>query len=1749
MRDYRTGPDREPSFAPAPAHPGEAHDVAPTPARTQEADLCGKLTLAAEALIAGVAVGVTKLRAAQSTAADHRAPAARRGAHDEVRAAIERQFAHADEARSFAVKQAGRHHVDATVMLATFDAKVLTARRALGTIPDAPARYASFPQEPEIEAVLATPPGPERNATLLFLCTQLAPASKLTLERRLQRADSEDRLAQAFHDRTVVDRLVRGDVIGILQGTKRLRLDPRLVRSPSKISEASAAPGGAASRPPHDAGQPHDQAPPTSELGPDEAGTDTAPPGSPATSAATDDAPQRLPAAIRGQLESAVGASLGHVSLHAGARGNAIAQAHGARAVAIGSDIHLARGQLDAERPEGRELLAHEVAHTRQAEVHGGASQDAAKRDGAATDAAENEAEDFAAQFRDRGGAAHWRPTIAIGRAAMRAPAPSTTAKPTAPRPVTAAVYFADHQARFFEAIRTRLAGRALPPPHERLVWVGDGAARGAAFERALTGAFGADMDLATQLPALLYPADPFQVIDLHRDLSSGRPGERSDGQPAMGPATWNPVVGQALALEIEVCLRRSLPRMGLRYVAQADDYHGTIAADQLVTSQPFDRVVARLLCDPAVARFVPSHSRAAKHTDTAAPAAFKDGLRQVMFEWQGARDPKLWNWVRVTAPLDARPEEVASWVFERGDGQHHTEYAYALTAAPPYYRIPAPWARKLPGAAEHAPAMETDEDAQTQSALDLADSPLGDDAARAQAGKPGKKLDLVALQHTLDRSEAQLQLAGDRLADWQLGYLVGPALRWLRRHKDVVRAAPDETLQTWAAIAANQSTILLAAVGELVEVADLARSARVVPGNPEARPFRDVLEAFGIAMGESHLAQAATAQLASARQRKAMLPLTLLDRTLRDSHDAAQELAATEQVPASAVDHVDRRAMATATNRTLAAGTLALREKALASGSIDAAELEALTVAASEETLRTRILTLYGKLSQLLDVSDDATDGFFGHVGNVGNPDIWDLRTELVTLRGQSWDVLQTMQREAVPSQPIPKDPAVARATFAHARKQAVANAQASFARLTEDQQLHTLFQRALDTLSDAQKRTAYFKLAVEVAALVGVSVVGSVAGAAVGGLMRGAVLADAAVDTAAFARTATAARWAGGAANLGTDVLVQAGVQTSVFGDNTKLTFVESVMTNLMTLGALRPFHGITGAIGKLDRDAVGLWKVASGGKVVLVEASKLTVETLVAAGAAYVAARLLKGKPPPSEGVAVAWAMQGAAMAVGKFVHGKLQGLTARLAKLGEQHVQLRKRARAQATFAKLVEQDGSTESALLLLEQHARLLQDEHAVLRDPAAIARLSLDATQLGVLRAGNHQALTEAHSQSFDVMKLRFRGLEPIAGNGLVWSGTRAQIEAALGESGSAARNAQGTPDGRWTAEIGGRRITFVEVQPALPAHGTGAAPGHVDGSPPTVHDGSPTLSPTEEHDLVAKGASPYAMGVLARVLAIDPPTTRRLIRVYGEELLERLATQPFTDHTELEAALVKQHAQVKDRVQGLYESTDRPPDGWHLVDDETGVIVEPDGTRRLRTTVQGPNGAYGYFERAYNPETKALELRMAFLKRTGSDKALPTMVSKQPGSPEMIDGKGTPTVQWVTLHQMRALGVPLGGEGSVPGIEKVHLSDIQNVETVAHLHYLKNIAGGDLSDLVVHTASVKYAETTAIQSGYRRFDLPILMGGQETPIRALLDFQEGGSPQRRAENDAILAKYGFDRDTVMRWGFNIDFSVRSAR
>lgn len=70
----------------------------------------------------------------------------------------------------------------------------------------------------------------------------------------------------------------------------------------------------------------------------------------------------------RAFLEARFGQDLGDVRVHTGAEAAASAQAAGAEAYTTGKDIVFAPGAYRPDSPEGRRLLAHEVAHTLQPE-------------------------------------------------------------------------------------------------------------------------------------------------------------------------------------------------------------------------------------------------------------------------------------------------------------------------------------------------------------------------------------------------------------------------------------------------------------------------------------------------------------------------------------------------------------------------------------------------------------------------------------------------------------------------------------------------------------------------------------------------------------------------------------------------------------------------------------------------------------------------------------------------------------------------------------------------------------------------------------------------------------------------------------------------------------------------------------------------------------------------------------------------------------------------------------------------------------------------------------------------------------------------------------------------------------------------------------------------------------------------------------------------------------------------------------
>jgi hypothetical protein len=82
---------------------------------------------------------------------------------------------------------------------------------------------------------------------------------------------------------------------------------------------------------------------------------------------------------VRHAMEARLGHSFAHVRVHADGHAAAVAREVGARAFAVGGDIVFGAGQFSAGTPQGRALLAHELAHVVQQGSAGDARTEAAE--------------------------------------------------------------------------------------------------------------------------------------------------------------------------------------------------------------------------------------------------------------------------------------------------------------------------------------------------------------------------------------------------------------------------------------------------------------------------------------------------------------------------------------------------------------------------------------------------------------------------------------------------------------------------------------------------------------------------------------------------------------------------------------------------------------------------------------------------------------------------------------------------------------------------------------------------------------------------------------------------------------------------------------------------------------------------------------------------------------------------------------------------------------------------------------------------------------------------------------------------------------------------------------------------------------------------------------------------------------------------------------------------------------------------
>ncbi|HZJ64435.1 MAG TPA: hypothetical protein VFD36_13030 [Kofleriaceae bacterium] len=213
---------------------------------------------------------------------------------------------------------------------------------------------------------------------------------------------------------------------------------------------------------------------------------------------------------------------------------------------------------------------------------------------------------------------------------------------------------------------------------------------------------------------------------------------------------------------------------------------------------------------------------------------------------------------------------------------------------------------------------------------------------------------------------------------------------------------------------------------------------------------------------------------------------------------------------------------------------------------------------------------------------------------------------------------------------------------------------------------------------------------------------------------------------------------------------------------------------------------------------------------------------------------------------------------------------------------------------------------------------------------------------------------------------------------------------------------------------------------------------------------------------------------------------------------------------------------------IPGLYESIDPAfrPQGWQFHDTPPHPHPDHPGWVQIRTEVTAPNGTTGWIERSYDAATKTVVMENAFL----SD--LPSWI--EAGIP-LRQGRGTPTVSYLTMRLMRMLGVGFG-ETRV-----VKMSTIQNIEAVMQLEQMRR-NGIPVQQGVAQTHSVQYATTSIQQSGQTITGVNIdTSNAFQWRLSQMMD--HFNMPQ--AERQTLFQRYGLTANDEVMVNYDIIINV----
>jgi hypothetical protein len=1057
----------------------------------------------------------------------------------------------------------------------------------------------------------------------------------------------------------------------------------------------------------------------------------------------------------------------------------------------------------------------------------------------------------------------------ALGVADVQRSAADVDAKGARPG-VTAALYVQSHGAQVVAGIRNHLARAPWTAPHARVTLASVDRFVDATVD-ALAGQLGAPSIQPTALLEAVYPANPWQAVDASRSmLGVDKAGAAAHaGDPLwdgpLGERDWTESVASALAILVETALRGSLARMAPRFAAAVDRSKERAPAGasvappihtDLITSHPMDRVVARALTAPGAASVTGEPRTGTRADASGSPAA----VRPVVYAWQGGCDPTLWNWLKVIEPADATAEELAETLWGDGQGEAVTFYAYGITAAPPYFGLPPAWARQFADAQAHEPkdaGAAGPEDAQHR-LVALAGSTVADELALAQASdgpRAPAALGAVAptattILATLDTSAIQAEYVARALAPWDLGDLPRAALAFLERRREGLGTATPDDVTRWAPVIDGQQAILLVvatAVGELMH-----QLADVSPSDPQAAPFRDVLTTYARAAATSHLVDTSRALVAGAQRQQQLLVSQLVQARVRASGVAVGDLDTV--TGGSLTGEWDRQ-------RGLEQRAAAMHSQLLLGQAPSAEDVDEVTLAADELHLRSQLRSLSLRLDELARLAGASTESLTSvGVDLATGAEVMSLSDGAYTLRlrvglvEDALDVTNKAQNLALDRR-MPEDER--RAVRRRQRHAALAEAQQRYAAISQESNIAEFLRHGHETIRDHQRRARVAEVLVSIAVLVGVSYLSAGLGNIVTGWMRGAMLARGAQAAGQVTRLSRLEMASSAVTGMAVESSLNALAQSQLAGTDLSEAFGEDFLANLASRAALRPFQTILGDIDAIDRSAMTGWSRLRHGQVVLAKATVLTAETVTSMAVGYVAHRLVSDKTPDPATVED-WLIQGASLAVGRFVHAQLGEQSHRVEQLAaihgfEQGRALRRDVTRLRTQALAAQETKDGIKALNLLASRHELLVREQALLdqlaANPAAMADAGIAARDVARLRDEVTDQQGETASHAFGALQLRLAGLSETV-PGAVWTGSEAQVQLIRNEGQRAGLHfVEQEPGLRWTVTLGDRTVE-VHVRPEpVPAAGRDA---EFKPKPPPTREGALVLAghDTRLHD-----------------------------------------------------------------------------------------------------------------------------------------------------------------------------------------------------------------------------------------------------------------------------------------------------------